>query len=227
VSVRVLVVDNHDSFVHTLVGYLHELGADTSMIEADAETAAGFARILPEFDGVLLSPGPGRPRDAGSSVDIVRLAADRQMPLLGVCLGHQAIGAAFSTEVSEASELMHGMVSTISHDGSALFDGIPSPFDVGRYHSLTLSEADLPSELIVTARASSGTVMALAHRELPIRGVQFHPESVLTQHGYRLLANWLSEVASATGSLYDARRGSAGLTPLLPNHSQYRSSTSE
>ncbi|MGM7670707.1 anthranilate synthase component II [Microbacterium sp. A93] len=219
-SVRVLVVDNHDSFVHTLVGYLRELGADAEMIEADAETATGFARILPAFDGVLLSPGPGRPRDAGASVEIVRLAADRQLPLLGVCLGHQAIGAAFATEVSEAPELMHGMVSTITHDGSALFDGIPSPFDVGRYHSLALPEAELTPELIVTARTASGTVMALSHRELPIRGVQFHPESVLTQHGYRLLANWLSEVASAAGVAYDAGKASAGLTPLPSDHSQ-------
>ncbi|WP_300267977.1 aminodeoxychorismate/anthranilate synthase component II [Microbacterium sp.] len=193
-SVRVLVVDNHDSFVHTLVGYLRELGAVVSLIEADADDAAGFARILPEFDGVLLSPGPGRPRDAGASVDIVTLAVARTQPLLGVCLGHQAIGAAFGTEVSEAPELMHGMVSAIEHDGSVLFHGIPSPVDVGRYHSLALDEAALPPELIATARTASGTVMAIAHRDLPILGVQFHPESVLTQHGYRLLANWLESV---------------------------------
>jgi para-aminobenzoate synthetase component II len=220
VSVRVLVVDNHDSFVHTLVGYLCELGADTEMIEADAETAAGFARMLPDFDGVLLSPGPGRPRDAGASVDIVRLAAERRMPLLGVCLGHQAIGAAFATEVAEAPELMHGMRSAINHDGSALFDGIPSPFDVGRYHSLALPEAELSPDLAVSARTASGTVMALSHRQLPIRGVQFHPESVLTEHGYRLLANWLSEVASAVGAAYDPQAASAGLTPLPSGHSQ-------
>lgn len=196
-SVRVLVVDNHDSFVHTLVGYLHELGATTSMIEADAETASGFARLLPQFDGVLLSPGPGRPRDAGASVDIVRLAAAQRMPLLGVCLGHQAIGAAFGVEVSEAPELMHGMVSVIHHDQSALFDGIPAQCEVGRYHSLALAETEIPAELVVTARTESGTVMAIAHRELPILGVQFHPESVLTPHGYRLLANWLSGLQSS------------------------------
>lgn len=219
-SVRVLVVDNHDSFVHTLVGYLRELGAETSMIEADAETAAGFAGLLSGFDGVLLSPGPGRPRDAGASVDVVALAVARRMPLLGVCLGHQAIGAAFAADVSEAPELMHGMVSTISHDGSALFDGIPSPFDAGRYHSLALPEEALPSELVVTARTSTGTVMALAHRELPIRGVQFHPESVLTQYGHLLLANWLAEVASTAGTAYDASRAAAGLTPLPADHSQ-------
>lgn len=193
-SARVLVVDNHDSFVHTLVGYLQELGAVVSMIEADAEDAAGFARMLSDFDGVMLSPGPGRPRDAGASVDIVSLAADLRMPLLGVCLGHQSIGAAFGTEVSEAPELMHGMVSAISHDDSALFDGIPSPFEVGRYHSLALAESELSPELTVTARTDSGTVMAIAHRELPILGVQFHPESILTQFGHRLLANWLASI---------------------------------
>ncbi len=193
-NVRVLVVDNHDSFVHTLVGYLRELGAACEMVESDAMDAESFARLLPDFDAVLLSPGPGRPRDAGASVEIVALAAERRMPLLGVCLGHQAIGAAFGTEVAEAPELMHGMVSTVTHDDSALFDGIPSPFDVGRYHSLALAEAELPPELRVTVRTASGTVMAIAHRELPIQGVQFHPESVLTPYGYRLLANWLAQL---------------------------------
>lgn len=191
-TTRVLVVDNHDSFVHTLVGYLRELGASVDMIEADAADAAGFADLIPRYDGVLLSPGPGRPRDAGASVDVVALCAESHTPLLGVCLGLQAIGAAFGTEVSEAPELMHGMVSAALHDGSPLFDGIPSPFDVGRYHSLALAEAELSSELVVTARTASGTVMAVTHRTLPIVGVQFHPESVLTQHGHRLLANWLS-----------------------------------
>lgn len=212
-SVRVLVVDNHDSFVHTLVGYLRELGAVVELIEADAADAAGFARLLPDFDAVLLSPGPGRPEDAGASVEIVALAAERRMPLLGVCLGHQAIGAAFATAVAtavaEAPELMHGMVSAVLHDGSALFDGIPSPFDAGRYHSLALAEAELPTALRVTARTASGTVMAVAHRELPVQGVQFHPESVLTPHGYRLLANWLAQVGST-----DAVELSARLHPL-------------
>lgn len=219
-SVRVLVVDNHDSFVHTLVGYLHQLGAETEMIEADAETAAGFARLLPRFDAVMLSPGPGRPEDAGASVAVVQIAAAARTPLLGVCLGHQAIGVAFGTAVTEAAELMHGMVSEVRHDGSALFDGIPSSFDVGRYHSLALAVDDLASELVVTARTRSGTVMALAHRELPIHGVQFHPESVLTQHGYRLLANWLAEVAIAGGSAFDAEQAAAGLSALPARHSQ-------
>ena len=188
---RVLVVDNHDSFVHTLVGYLRELGAETEMIESDAVDAADLERMLPRHDALLLSPGPGTPADAGASLDAVRIAARLAMPTLGVCLGHQTIGEAFGTAVSAAPELMHGMVSAVRHDGSALFSGIPSPFAAGRYHSLTLSASDLPADLRATAWTESGTVMALAHRELPIHGVQFHPESVLTEGGYRLLANWL------------------------------------
>lgn len=188
---RVLVVDNHDSFVHTLVGYLHELGADTTLIESDATDAAGLEALLPEFDALLLSPGPGAPADAGASLDAVRIAARMRMPLLGVCLGHQAIGEAFGAPVTEAAELMHGMVSAVTHDGSPLFSGIPSPFDAGRYHSLALAASALPSDVIVTAWTDTGTVMGLAHRDLPIVGVQFHPESVLTEGGYRLLANWL------------------------------------
>ncbi|WP_223585453.1 aminodeoxychorismate/anthranilate synthase component II [Microbacterium sp. OVT16B] len=194
---RVLVVDNHDSFVHTLVGYLRELGADVEMIEADAVDAAGLESLMPAFDGVMLSPGPGAPADAGASIDAVRIAAKTGMPLLGVCLGHQCIAEAFGAPVTEAPELMHGMVSPVVHDDSALFDGIRSPFDVGRYHSLAVAESVLPHELRATAHADSGTVMAIAHVGLPIVGVQFHPESVLTESGYRLLANWLSSIGDA------------------------------
>ena len=206
---RVLVVDNHDSFVHTLVGYLHELGADTTMIESDATDAAALEELLPRFDAVLLSPGPGRPVDAGASLDAVRIATRMRMPLLGVCLGHQAIGEAFGTPVSEAPELMHGMVSAVTHDGSALFAGIPSPFEAGRYHSLALAASDLPADVVVTAWTDTGTVMGLAHRHLPIHGVQFHPESVLTEGGYRLLANWLEMCGDA-----DAVERSERLHPL-------------
>lgn len=188
---RVLVVDNHDSFVHTLVGYLHELGAETAMVESDALEAADLERMLPDYDALLLSPGPGAPVDAGVSVEAVRIAARLRIPTLGVCLGHQTIGEAFGTPVSAAPELMHGMVSPVEHDGSALFTGIPSPFDAGRYHSLTLAASELPADVVVTAWTEDGTVMALAHRTLPLLGVQFHPESVLTEGGYRLLANWL------------------------------------
>ena len=188
---RVLVVDNHDSFVHTLVGYLSELGAETVMIESDATDAAQLEHMLPAYDAVMLSPGPGTPADAGASLDAVRIATRLRIPTLGVCLGHQTIGEAFGAPVIAAPELMHGMVSAVTHDGSPLFDGVPSPFDAGRYHSLALAASDLPPDVIVTAWTENGTVMALAHRDLPLWGVQFHPESVLTEGGYRLLANWL------------------------------------
>lgn len=207
---RVLVVDNHDSFVHTLIGYLHELGAETEMVEADAVDIHAVEGMIDGFDGLLLSPGPGAPLDAGVSIDAARLAAARRMPLLGVCLGHQVIAEALGAPVSEAPELMHGMVSSVTHDGSSLFDGIPSPFAAGRYHSLGVRESDLPAELAVTARADTGAVMAIAHRALPIVGVQFHPESVLTEGGYRLLANWLAACGDP-----DAVARSSALHPLV------------
>ncbi|MGF2949474.1 anthranilate synthase component II [Microbacterium alcoholitolerans] len=188
---RVLVVDNHDSFVHTLIGYLRELGAEVTMIEADSADV-DWRRMLRAHDAVMISPGPGTPADAGASIDVVRMAAEIRMPLLGVCLGHQAIGEAFGGTVARAPELMHGMVSQVTHDGSALFDGIRSPFSAGRYHSLAL--IDVPEALRVTARAEHGTAMAVAHEDLPIVGVQFHPESVLTESGHRMLGNWLSSI---------------------------------
>lgn len=200
-SARVLVVDNHDSFVHTLIGYLRELGADVTMVEADAvggtpdaDTRRRWLGMLRGFDAVMISPGPGAPADAGASIAVVHLAAESRMPLLGVCLGHQAIGEAFGGVVGAAPELMHGMVSQVRHDGSMLFAGISSPFDAGRYHSLALDDDTLPAMLRVTARAEHGTIMAVAHESLPIVGVQFHPESVLTESGHRLLGNWLASV---------------------------------
>ncbi|WP_318247204.1 anthranilate synthase component II [Microbacterium commune] len=200
-TARVLVVDNHDSFVHTLIGYLRELGAEVVMVEADAAGPAPDAEVrhhwrelLLGFDAVMISPGPGSPADAGASIEVVRLAAEIGMPLLGVCLGHQTIGEAFGGAVGAAPELMHGMVSQVSHDASSLFDGIPSPFAAGRYHSLALDDASLPPMLRVSARAEHGTIMAVEHDALPIIGVQFHPESVLTEHGHRLLGNWLASV---------------------------------
>jgi len=212
---RVLVVDNHDSFVHTLVGYLRELGAEVTMVEADAIGDGGSLsrpagdELVAGVDAIMLSPGPGAPADAGASTAVVRLAAERRMPLLGVCLGHQCIAEAFGAPVTEAPELMHGMVSSVVHDSSPLFAGIPSPFDVGRYHSLAVAESALPAELRVTARTDTGTVMALAHIELPILGVQFHPESVLTEGGYRILANWLASAGDA-----DAVARAESLHPL-------------
>jgi para-aminobenzoate synthetase component II len=205
-GIRVLVVDNHDSFVHTLVGYLRELGADVDLIESDDPGAV--ARIADGFDGVLLSPGPGTPEDAGASIDVVRACVDQRMPLLGVCLGHQAIGVAFGATVGHAEELMHGRTSTVVHDGDGVFAGLPSPFTATRYHSLTIDPATIGDELVVTARTRTGTIMGVAHRELPIVGVQFHPESVLTEGGYQLLGTWLEGIG-----LTDAAARGAALRP--------------
>ncbi|WP_417563160.1 anthranilate synthase component II [Microbacterium sp.] len=189
---RILVVDNHDSFVHILVDYLGELGAATTFVEADQIDPLDAGAALAGFDGVLISPGPGTPAQAGASIPVVRAAHEIGMPLLGVCLGHQAIAEAFGGVVATAPELMHGMVSMVEHDGTGLFDGMPRPFAAGRYHSLAVT--DVPGDLVVTARADTGVVMALRHRSAPICGVQFHPESVLTEHGHRLLGNWLRSV---------------------------------
>lgn len=206
---QILVVDNHDSFVHTLVGYLHELGAQTRFVEADEIPRDDVGAVIAPYRGVLVSPGPGAPADAGASVAVVRAAHDTRTPLLGVCLGHQAIGEAFGAVVDEAPELMHGMTSRVSHDGSALYAGVPSPFTAGRYHSLAIRAETLPSELAVTSRTEDGVIMGVAHRSAPIVGVQFHPESVLTDGGYRILGNWLGSLGYPDA----ARRGSR-LTPL-------------
>jgi para-aminobenzoate synthetase component 2 len=207
-SSRILVVDNHDSFVHTLVGYLHELGAETDLIEADAIDDAGQA--VAGRPGVLVSPGPGAPGDAGASIAVVRAAAADGIPLLGVCLGHQAIGEAFGATVDHATELMHGMTSLVHHDGSPLYGGLPDPFIATRYHSLAIVPETLPAELVVTSRTASGVIMGIAHRTAPLVGVQFHPESVLTEGGHRLLGNWLASVgftdAAARGATLSPRR---------------------
>ncbi|NYF18102.1 para-aminobenzoate synthetase component 2 [Microbacterium sp. AK009] len=187
----VLVVDNHDSFVHTLVGYLHQLGVTTRMVEADALDPRNLDETLDGHRGILISPGPGTPADAGASIDVVRAASARGIPVLGVCLGHQAIAEAFGARVGHAPELMHGMTSEVRHDGSALFTGLADPFTATRYHSLAIERPTLPPELAVTAETDSGVVMGIAHRSAPVLGVQFHPESVLTEGGHRLLGNWL------------------------------------
>lgn len=186
---RLLVVDNHDSFVHILVDQLTVLGARVTMVESDAIDPD---TVLDDHDAVLISPGPGDPGEAGASIAVVHAAHARGMPLLGVCLGHQAIAAAFGGVVGPAPELMHGMVSDVLHDGTGIFAGMPRPFPAGRYHSLAVSE--VPDALEVTARTASGTVMGLRHRAAPIEGVQFHPESVLTGHGRMLLQNWLAQL---------------------------------
>jgi para-aminobenzoate synthetase component 2 len=188
--VRVLVVDNYDSFVFNLVQYLAQLGADVVVRRNDELTADEPLRL--DVQGVLLSPGPGRPEDAGVCVDLIRECADR-LPLLGVCLGHQAIGVAYGGTVVRAPELLHGKVSEVKHEGVGVLRGLPSPFIATRYHSLAVEESTLPPELEVTARTAGGVVMGLRHRDLAVEGVQFHPESVLTEGGYQMLANWLAE----------------------------------
>lgn len=204
----ILVVDNHDSFVHTLVGYLHELGAETEMVEADAIAPDAAADALSGFDGVLVSPGPGTPEHAGASIAVIRAAADRGIPLLGVCLGHQAIGVAFGARVDHAPELMHGLTSLVHHGGDPLYAGLPDPFVATRYHSLAIVPETVPPQLEVTSRTAGGVIMGVRHRELAIEGVQFHPESVLTQGGYRLLGNWLESVG-----MTDAASRGASLSP--------------
>ncbi|MFG1959894.1 anthranilate synthase component II [Nonomuraea sp. NPDC049028] len=184
---RVLVVDNHDSFVHTIVQYLRELGAACEVRPRDDVRVSD----ADGFDGVLVSPGPGTPEAAGVSVPLVRHAALRGLPLLGVCLGHQAIGLAYGATVSRAPELVHGRTSAVSHDGLGVFAGIPSPVRMTRYHSLAVRPDTVPAELDVTAHTEDGVIMGLRHRTAPIEGIQFHPESVLSEHGHRLLGNWL------------------------------------
>jgi para-aminobenzoate synthetase component 2 len=185
----VLVVDNFDSFVYNLVQYLGQLGVPSVVRRNDAVTTAELVDL--DVAGVLLSPGPGTPTDAGVTVPMVRAAAEAGLPVLGVCLGHQAIAQAFGGVVVRAPELLHGKTSQVVHDGAGVLAGLPSPFTATRYHSLAVDAGSVPDELEVTGRTASGIVMALRHRELPIEGVQFHPESVLTEGGHQLLATWL------------------------------------
>ena len=194
---RVLVVDNYDSFVFNLVQYLAQLGADVVVRRNDEVTVAEVDEL--GVDGVLLSPGPGRPEDAGVCVELIRSRGE-SLPILGVCLGHQAIAVAYGGSVVRAPELLHGKVSDVTHDGAGVLHGLPDPFVATRYHSLAVDPESLPPELDVTARSTSGVVMGLRHRDLPVEGVQFHPESVLTQGGHQLLANWLRTCGDATAA---------------------------
>lgn len=207
---RILVIDNYDSFVYTLNGYLQELGAETEVVRNDDFPATEAEQRTAAVDGVLLSPGPGTPADAGVSIPMVRAAISTGVPLLGVCLGHQAIAEALGATVTHAPELMHGKTSEVEHDRSELFRDVPSPFRATRYHSLAIVNDTMPDVLTVTARTAGGVIMALQHREVPVFGVQFHPESVLTEGGYQMLANWL-EVTGLAG----AREAAHGRTPLV------------
>jgi anthranilate synthase/aminodeoxychorismate synthase-like glutamine amidotransferase len=184
---KILVVDNYDSFVYNLVQYVGQLGAEPVVVRNDAIDVDGVSALSP--DGILISPGPGRPEDAGISQDLVGAWGGR-VPILGVCLGHQAIGNAFGAEIVRTA-VMHGKTSAIEHDGLGVFAGLPQPLEATRYHSLVIDPGSVPAELVVSARTADGTVMGVRHRDLDIEGVQFHPESVLTVAGHRLVANWL------------------------------------
>lgn len=209
---RILVVDNFDSFVYTLAGYLQELGAEVAVVRNDEVDAS----TIGDWDAVLLSPGPGAPADAGVSIRMVHAAIEHRTPLLGVCLGHQAIAEALGGVVTHAPELMHGKTSLVEHDDSTIFHGLPSPLTATRYHSLAVVDGTVPDALRVTARTAgaAGVIMALEHRDAPVWGVQFHPESVLTEGGYRMLGNWL-EAAGLEGAAALAA-GRAPLVTLAP-----------
>jgi len=207
---RVLVLDNYDSFVYTLDGYLQQLGAETEVVRNDAFAAADAATRIAEYDAVLISPGPGTPAAAGVSIPVVHAALAAGSPLLGVCLGHQAIAEALGATVTHADELMHGKTSLIEHDGSDFYEGVPQPFRATRYHSLAVVDGTVPDELEVTSRTSGGVIMGLRHRSAPVFGVQFHPESVLTEGGYRMLGNWLAD-----SGLPEAAERAIALSPLV------------
>jgi para-aminobenzoate synthetase component 2 len=202
---RILVVDNYDSFVYNLVQYLGQLGAEVVVRRNDAFGLDELDAF--EADGVLISPGPGDPSDAGVSMALVSACAERALPLFGVCLGHQAIGAVFGAPVIRAPELLHGKTSAVFHDGAGVLEGLPSPFTATRYHSLAVEASALPPEIVVTGRTGSGIVMALQHASLPIDGVQFHPESVLTQGGHLMVANWLRRCGATIDEALVARLG--------------------
>ena len=203
--VHILVVDNYDSFVFNIVSYLAQLGADVDVRrndEVDIDQAL-------TYDGILISPGPGTPEEAGVSMALIR-AAQGRVPVFGVCLGHQAIGAVYGAAVTRAPELLHGKTSQVSHEQHGVFEGLPEPFTATRYHSLAIEDDSVPDCLEVTARSESGVIMGVRHREFAVEGVQFHPESVLTEGGYRILANWLAVCGDP-----DAVRRSEGLAPRI------------
>jgi para-aminobenzoate synthetase component 2 len=211
-SARILVVDNYDSFVFNLVQYLYQLGAECEVLRNDE---VGPAHAQDGFDGVLLSPGPGAPEQAGVCIDMVRHCADTGVPVFGVCLGMQSMAVAYGGVVGRAPELLHGKTSRVTHEGVGVFEGLPSPFTATRYHSLSVERGTVPDALEITAwtggaDASSGIAMGLRHRDLPVEGVQFHPESVLTEWGHRMLANWL--VACGDDGAVER---SAGLAPVV------------
>jgi para-aminobenzoate synthetase component 2 len=205
-ATKILVVDNYDSFVFNLVQYLQQLGAECTVVRNDAVTAEEASK----YDGVLISPGPGTPEKAGISVEMIKYCAQHSIPLFGVCLGHQAIGVAFGATVSRAPELLHGKTSLVYHQQEGVLADIPSPFTATRYHSLCVEKDSVPNTLHITGSTDSGLVMSMEHTSLPIQGVQFHPESVLTEHGHQMLANWLVMCGDK-----GAREKAVGLSPVV------------
>ena len=203
-ATKILVVDNYDSFVFNLVQYLQQLGAECTVVRNDAVAAEEASK----YDGVLISPGPGTPEKAGISVEMIKYCAQHSIPLFGVCLGHQAIGVAFGATVSRAPELLHGKTSLVYHQQEGVLADIPSPFTATRYHSLCVEKDSVPNTLHITGTTDSGLVMSMEHTTLPIQGVQFHPESVLTEHGHQMLANWLVMCGDK-----GAREKAVGLSP--------------
>ena len=205
-ATKILVVDNYDSFVFNLVQYLQQLGAECTVVRNDTVAAEQALK----YDGVLISPGPGTPEKAGISVEMIKYCAQHSIPLFGVCLGHQAIGVAFGATVSRAPELLHGKTSLVYHQQEGVLVDIPSPFTATRYHSLCVEKDSVPNTLHITGTTDSGLVMSMEHTTLPIQGVQFHPESVLTEHGHQMLANWLVMCGDK-----GAREKAVGLSPVV------------
>ena len=207
---KILVLDNYDSFVYTLSGYLQQLGATTDVIRNDAVTEQELPALMAKYDGVLISPGPGTPKDAGLSIDVVQVALKTNQSIFGVCLGHQAIAEAMGATVTSADELMHGKTSDVQHDNSLVFKDVPKSFKATRYHSLAVVDDTVPQDLIVTRRSTGGVIMGLQHKSNPIYGVQFHPESVLTEGGYQMLGNWLESIG-----LKGAAEKAKSLSPMI------------
>ena len=207
---KILVLDNYDSFVYTLSGYLQQLGATTDVVRNDAVNEQELPELMAKYDGVLISPGPGTPKDAGLSIDVVQVALKTNQSIFGVCLGHQAIAEAMGATVTSADELMHGKTSDVQHDNSLVFKDVPKSFKATRYHSLAVVDDTVPEDLIVTSRTSGGVIMGLQHKTKPIYGVQFHPESVLTEGGYQMLGNWLESIG-----LKGAAEKAKSLSPMI------------
>lgn len=208
--VRILVLDNYDSFVYTLNGYLQQLGAETEVMRNDVVSEKELPELLQKYDAVLISPGPGTPASAGLSIPTVKLALATDKPVFGVCLGHQAIAEAMGATVESAPELMHGKTSQVNHQNSPIFEGLPQGFTATRYHSLAVVRETVPEDLEITGQTESGVIMSLQHRSKPIFGVQFHPESVMTEGGYLMLANWLESLG-----LEGAREKAKHLSPRV------------